>query len=248
MSMGDDRKAFLDERRARLGSMPANGDLQEKARAFYFASGVAKYSYNFDWLGLPIIQYPQDIVAMQEIVWRVKPDLVIETGVARGGSIIFYASMMKLLGNGGRVVGVDIDIRPHNRDSIESHPLAGCVSLIEGSSIAPETVARVAEYVKSAKRPLVVLDSHHTHDHVLKELEMYSPFVKAGSYVVVFDTGVELLPPELIVDRPWAPGNNPMTAVREFMRGNDRFEIDREIDAKLLVSVAPEGYLKCVRD
>lgn len=246
--MEDDRKAFLAERKARLAYSAPDERLRKASSDFFLTTVVAKYSYNFDWLGVPIIQYPQDIVAMQEIVWRVKPDLVIETGVARGGSIIFYVSMMKLLGKGGRVVGVDIDIRPHNRDSIESHPLADCVSLIEGSSIDPDTVAKVAEHAKSAKRPLVILDSHHTHDHVLKELEMYSPFVKAGSYLVVFDTGVEVLPPELIVDRPWGPGDNPMTAVREFLSKNDRFEIDREVDAKLLVSVAPEGYLKCIRD
>lgn len=245
--MTDDREEFVRQRKARLDA-PPSGPVIEAASEFFRASVTAKYSYNFDWLGVPIIQYPQDIMAMQEIIWRVKPDLVIETGVARGGSIIFYASMMKLLGNGRRVVGVDIDIRPHNRDSIERHPFADCVSLIQGSSIAPETVAQVAEHVKAAKCPLVVLDSHHTHDHVLKELEAYSPFVKAGSYVVVLDTSIEVLPPGMIVDRPWGRGENPMTAVREFLSKNDRFVIDREVDAKLLVSVAPEGYLKCVRD
>lgn len=246
--MTDDRKAFLAARKARLASGPSSADIEKASKEFFLATVREKYSYNFDWLGVPIIQYPQDIMAMQEIMWRVKPDLVIETGVARGGSIIFYAAMMKLLDAGGRVVGVDIDIRPHNRDSIESHPLSKCVTLIEGSSVAAETLAEVSRYVAAAKRSLVVLDSHHTHEHVLQELEFYSPFVKAGSYIVVFDTGVEWLPPDLIVDRPWGPGDSPMTAVDAFLAKNNRFEIDREVDAKLLISVAPRGYLKCVRD
>jgi cephalosporin hydroxylase len=178
----------------------------------------------------------------------VKPDLVIETGVARGGSVIFYASMMKLLGNGGRVVGVDIDIRPHNRESIVSHPLSNCIELIEGSSTDGAVLSQVERHVRAAACPLVVLDSGHTHDHVLRELELYSPFVRAGSYLVVLDTGVELLPPEMIVDRPWGPGNSPMKAVEAFLAKSARFEVDREMDAKLLISCAPSGYLKCVRD
>ena len=246
--MTDDREAFLAARKARLAGGSSGANVEKASREFFLATVREKYSYNFDWLGVPIIQYPQDIMAMQEIIWRVKPDLVIETGVARGGSIIFYAAMMKLLDMGGRVVGIDIDIRPHNRDSIESHPLSKCVTLIEGSSVAPETAAEVSRHVTAAKRPLVVLDSHHTHDHVLRELELYSPFVKSGSYLIVFDTGVELLPNEMIVDRPWGPGNSPMTAVDTFLGKNNRFEIDREVDAKLLISVAPRGYLKCVRD
>jgi cephalosporin hydroxylase len=246
--MADDQKQFLTDRAYRTRRYRDDVALKEVSSAFFNRTIDAQYSYNFDWLGVPIIQYPQDIVAMQEIVWRVKPDLVIETGVARGGSIIFYASMMKLLGNGGKVLGVDIDIRDHNRQAIESHPLADCVSLIRGSSVAPEIVAQVGEYVKAARNPLVVLDSNHTHEHVLRELEAYSGFVKAGSYVVVFDTCIDILPPQSIIDRPWRKGDSPMSAVDAFLAENDRFKIDLDVDDKIQISVAPRGYLKCVRD
>lgn len=245
--MPDDREAFLEERRLRLRSGAAVPDLAKKAADFFAGTVAAKYSYNFDWLGIPIIQYPQDIVAMQEIIWKVRPDLIIETGIARGGSVIFYASMMKLLGNGGRVVGIDVDVRPHNRSSIESHPLSECITLVEGSSIERKTVEKVAAYAKESTCTFVVLDSNHTYSHVMAELELYSPFVTAGSYIVVLDTVVEVLPVELIGSRPWKPGNSPMTAVQEFLEKSNRFEIDREIDAKLLISCAPSGYLRCVR-
>lgn len=245
--MSDDRSEFLEERRRRL-SIPVSDVTRATAQKFFEATVETKYSYNFDWLGVPIIQYPQDMVALQEIIWKVKPDLIIETGVARGGSMIFYASMMKLLGNSGRVVGIDIDIRPHNRDSITSHPLGQDVILIEGSSISESVVAQVASLVAGANRPMVILDSNHTHEHVLKELELYAPFVTIGSYLIVFDTGIELLPSSFFPDRPWSQGDNPMTAVREFLSKTSRFEPDLTIDAKLLISVGPLGYLKCVKD
>jgi cephalosporin hydroxylase len=245
--MSDDRSEFLEERKRRLSTL-ASDSTRAASQKFFEATVEAKYSYNFDWLGVPIIQYPQDLVALQEIIWKIKPDLIIETGVARGGSMIFYASMMKLLGNSGRVVGVDIDIRPHNRDSITSHPLGQEIVLIEGSSISESVVSQVASHVAKAKRSMVILDSNHTHEHVLKELELYSPFVTAGSYLVVFDTGIEFLPSSCFPDRPWSPGNNPMTAVREFLSKTSRFEPDLTIDAKLLISVGPLGYLKCVKD
>lgn len=244
----DDRQDFLSERKARLARIKDNATLLKKSREFLLATVAAKYSYGFDWMGVPVIQYPQDLMAMQEIMWRVKPDLVIETGVARGGSVLFYASMMKLLGVNGRVVGIDVDIRPSNRDSIEGHPLGEFVALIEGSSIEAETIDKVASFASKARRIMVALDSHHSHDHVLRELELYSPFVKKGSYVVVFDTGIEFLPPDLIGDRPWGPGNSPSSAISSFLSSNDRFVVDDEMDAKLLISVAQSGYLNCVRD
>ncbi|MBV8491127.1 MAG: cephalosporin hydroxylase family protein [Candidatus Eremiobacteraeota bacterium] len=206
-----------------------------------------RYTYNFSWLGVPIIQFPDDIVALSEIVWNLKPDLVIETGIAHGGSLIFYASMLQLIGGEGRVLGVDIDIRSHNRAVIESHPLAHRIDMIQGSSIDPEIVARVAS-AAAGKRVLVVLDSNHTGDHVLAELRAYSPLVREGGYLVVLDTIVEKLPDELYADRPWSVGDNPMTAVHQFLKENDRFVIDEEYDSKLLLTVAPDGYLRCVKD
>ena len=242
----DDRQQFAAERADRLNKLAkAPGPLPE-ATAFFDASLPLLYSYNFDWLGLPIIQYPQDVMAIQEIVWRTKPDLIIETGIARGGSLILYASLLKLIGNGGRVIGVDIDIRPHNRQSIEEHPLADVIHLIQGSSIDEATVDAVRDQVKDARAIMVVLDSMHTADHVLRELELYSPFVTKGCYLLVFDTVIEFMPAESVSDRPWAKGNSPYNAVQQFLQTNGRFQADRRIDAKLQISVAPHGYLECV--
>ena len=242
----DDRQQFAADRAERLSRLAGRHEPLPEATAFFEASLPLMYSYNFDWLGLPIIQYPQDVMATQEIVWRTKPDLIIETGVARGGSLVLYASLLKLIGNGGRVVGIDIDIRPHNRQAIEEHPLANAITLIEGSSIDQATVDAVRDQVKDAKRVMVVLDSMHTADHVLRELELYSPLVTQDCYLIVFDTVIEFMPPETVADRPWAKGNSPYNAVQDFLETNDRFRVDRSVDAKLQVSVAPHGYLECV--
>lgn len=212
------------------------------SRQWFDASARAKYSYHFEWMGRPIIQYPQDIVAMQELLWRVRPDIVIETGIAHGGSLVFYASMLELIGH-GEVLGIDIEIRPHNRAAIESHPMMKRIRMIEGSSIAPEVVAAVRRAAEG-KRALVVLDSNHTHDHVLAELELYAPLVSVGSYCVVMDTVVEDLPPDSFPDRPWGRGNNPKTAVQAYLKTHPEFGIDGVIDDKLLLSVAPSGYLR----
>jgi len=210
------------------------------------------YSYNFSWLGRPIIQYPQDMVAMQEIIWNVQPELVIETGIAHGGSLIFYAAMLELNAACGgaadaTVVGIDIDIRPHNRAAIEAHPLFRRISLIEGSSIEPTVVDAVRSRACGLQRVLVCLDSNHTHDHVLAELETYAPLVSVGSYCVVFDTIVEDLPKSMFPQRPWGPGNNPRTAVRKYLEDHPEYEVDQRIDHKLMVSVAPGGYLRRIR-
>lgn len=204
-----------------------------------------KYSYNFTWLGRPIIQYPQDILAMQEIIWQVKPDLIIETGIAHGGSLILYASLLEIIGK-GIVLGIDIDIRNHNRFEIEKHPMFRRIKMIQGSSISNDVVNQVADIVKENKVILVVLDSNHTHDHVLQELVLYSPFVSVNSYLVVFDTVIEDLPSDLFSDRPWRKGNNPKTAVWEFLKTNKQFEMDKTIENKLLITVAPDGFLKRV--
>jgi cephalosporin hydroxylase len=207
-----------------------------------------KYTYNFTWMGLPIIQLPQDVFAMQEIIWRVKPDLIIETGIAHGGSLIFSSSMLELIGGEGQVLGIDVDIRQHNRVEIEKHPMFKRITMIEGSSIDKEIVKQVYNFAQDKRRVLVVLDSNHTHDHVLKELELYSPLVTKDSYLVVFDTAVEDMPEDFFPDRPWGKGDNPKTAVWEFLKTNKRFEIDKNMEAKLLITAAPDGYLKCVED
>lgn len=206
-----------------------------------------KYSYNFSWLGRPIIQFPQDIIAMQEIIWQVKPDLIIETGIAHGGSLIFYASMLELIGNDGHVLGIDIDIREHNRVEIEKHSLFKRITMIQGSSTDSNLLKQVYGLAGGKTKVMVVLDSNHTHEHVLKELELYSPLVTAGSYLVVFDTVIEDLPDDFFPDRSWGKGNNPKTAVWEFLKKNDRFTVDRDIETKLLITVAPDGYLKCIK-
>lgn len=227
--------------------MAADASLHERTREWFQRASRYEYSYHFTWLGRPIIQFPQDMVALQEIIWRIRPSLILETGIARGGSLIFSASMLELIGGEGRVVGVDVDIRPHNRVEIECHPLARRITMIEGSSTSAAVADRVMTEAQGAERVLLLLDSNHTHDHVLRELELYSPLVAAGSYIVVYDTVIEFMPADAFPDRPWGRGNNPWTAVREFLRGNDRFEIDHEIQNKLLITVAPDGYMRCVR-
>lgn len=243
--------SFEKEVNERIDANGRNELLKTAGHAFVKASLMPKYSYNFSWLGRPIIQYPQDIIAMQEIIWEVKPDLIIETGIAHGGSLIFSAAMLELVaactGMEGEVIGVDIDIRPHNRKAIEEHPMSKRIRMIEGSSIAPEIIAQVAGKAKDKKRVLVCLDSNHTHEHVLAELNAYAPLATVGSYCVVFDTVVEDVPEELSGDRPWGPGNNPKTAVFQYLKDHPEFEINKRIDYKLLISVAPDGYLKRIR-
>ena len=245
--MNDPINQFIEEREQRIKEYAENKTLKQAAKQFNDASNSAQYSYNFSWMGRPIIQYPQDIIAMQEIIWDIQPDLIIETGIAHGGSLIFYASLLELIGNGD-VVGIDIDIREHNRKEIESHKMFKRIKMISGSSIANETIEQVKKHADRKQKIIVVLDSNHTHDHVIKELELYSPFVSLGSYIVVFDTIVEDLPAGYFPQpRPWGIGNNPKTAVHEFLKSNNNFVIDDKIDNKLLISVAPSGYLKRIR-
>ena len=239
---------FVEERKRDIHRMAEDQQTAELGLAFVRDTAKYKYSYNFTWLGRPIIQLPQDIVAMQEIIWQVKPDLIIETGIAHGGSLILYASMLELLSGDGQVLGIDIDIREHNRVEIEKHPMFKRITMIQGSSIDDDIVRQVCDFAKNKKQVLVVLDSSHTHNHVLKELQLYSPLVTKGSYLVVSDTLIEDMPGDFFPDRPWGKGNNPRTAVREFLKTNDRFEIDREMNSKLLITAAPDGYLKCIRD
>jgi cephalosporin hydroxylase len=245
-------QAFAAEVRQRLDANAANPQLVASAAAFMQASTVPKYSYNFAWMGRPIIQYPQDIVAMQELIWALQPDLIIETGIAHGGSLVFSASMLELNAACGgpadaRVLGIDIDIRAHNRAAIEAHPMARRIDMIEGSSLDPAVIAQVHAAAAGKRQVLVCLDSNHTHDHALAELEAYAPLTTVGSCCVVFDTIIEDLPAGTYPDRPWGPGNNPKTAVRAWCRSHPEFVVDSHIDHKLLISVAPGGYLRRVR-
>jgi cephalosporin hydroxylase len=233
---------------APLKRMASDRALRREARELFVKASRYRYSYNFTWLGRPIIQFPEDVLALQEVVWCVKPDLIVETGIAHGGSLILWASLLQLLGEDGQVVGIDVEIRPANRAEIERHPLSSRITMIEGSSVDTSVIERVQALAQARRRVLVVLDSNHTHDHVAHELDLYSPMVRRGSYLVVMDTVVEAMPADFFPDRPWGRGNNPQTAVAEFLKRNDRFEVDGEIDAKLLMSVAPGGYLRCVKD
>lgn len=245
--MSDAIQVFREETIDRVKKNGTNSALKQAASQFNTESNKAQYSYNFSWMGRPIIQYPQDMIAMQELIWEIKPDLIIETGIAHGGSLIYYASLLELIGH-GEVLGIDIDIREHNRKEIEKHPMFKRITMIEGSSISKEIIDKVAVFASDKKRVLVSLDSNHTHEHVWQELNLYSPFVSLGSYIVVFDTIVEDLPEGYFSqERPWGIGNNPKTAVHQFIKENDRFVIDHSIDQKLLISVAPEGYLKRIK-
>lgn len=253
---------FKQEMAGRISDMMDNEPLNDMALKFLQATTKPQYSYNFHWQDRPIIQYPQDIVAMQELIWEVKPDLIIETGIAHGGSLIFSASMLALLDmceaiesgsvidpskSSRKVLGIDIDIREHNRTAIQDHPMATRIEMIQGSSIDADIFAQVQKAAEGYERVLVCLDSNHTHDHVRGELELYAPLTSVGSYCVVFDTLIEDMPADEYPNRSWGPGDNPKTAVWDYLKTHSEFEIDKTIPAKLLVTVAHDGFLKRVR-
>lgn len=239
---------FKDERADDIERMAADEDLKKLSLDWMIASDKYKYSYNYTWLGRPIIKYPSDIVATQEIIWAVKPDLIIETGIAHGGSLMLSASMLEINGGDGLVLGIDIDIREHNRKEILNHPMAKRIQMIEGSSVSAETMAQVREIARGRKRVMVFLDSLHSHAHVAAELELYAPLVSIGSYLVLPDTFIEYFPKGYYsANRPWDVGDNPMTAMRDFLKGNNEFEIDRQLCDKLMITEAFDGYLRRVR-
>jgi len=242
---------FINDRVERIKLNEANSRLVEAAHTFVVESVKPLYSYNFSWLGRPIIQYPQDMIAMQEIIWEIKPDLIIETGIAHGGSLIYYASLLEMIsisGFGeGKVLGIDIDIRDHNRKEIMSHPMYKNIDMIQGSSISQEIIEQVKKQAEGKERILVVLDSNHTHQHALEELNAYAPLVSKGSYCVVFDTLIEDMPADSYPERDWGHGDNPKTAVWEYLKTHDNFEVDKSIQNKLLITVAPDGYLKRIK-
>lgn len=243
----DDSEEFNRRNREVVGQMAADEGMRGQTREWLATATRYEYSYHFTWLGRPIIQFPQDIVATQEIIWRVRPDLIVETGIARGGSLIFSASMLELLGGDGLVVGVDVDIREHNRVEIERHPLAKRIKMVQGSSVDESVVREVRTYAEGRRTVLVMLDSNHTHEHVLRELELYAPLVTPGSYLIVYDTLIEQMPEGMYPSRPWGHGDNPLTAVREFLARGSDFEVDREVEERLLITVAPGGYLRRVK-
>lgn len=243
----DDSEEFNRRNRETVSRMAADEGMRGQTREWLAGATRYEYSYHFTWLGRPIIQFPQDIVATQEIIWRVRPDLIVETGIARGGSLIFSASMLELLGGDGLVVGVDVDIREHNRVEIERHPMAKRIKMVQGSSVDEAVVRQVTDYAEGRGTVLVMLDSNHTHEHVLRELELYSPLVTPGSYLIVYDTLIEQMPEGMYPNRPWGHGDNPLTAVGEFLARNDDFEVDREVEERLLITVAPGGYLRRVK-
>lgn len=253
---------FQAEVAGNIAGLKADQDVQALSRIWLREITRHRYAYNFSWLGRPLIQFPQDMVALQELVWRVRPDLIIETGIAHGGSLIMSASLLAMLdycdaveagrvldpaATRRRVVGIDIDIRSHNDAAIRAHPMAHRVTMLQGSSIDPGVVAQAAGIASGHERVLVLLDSNHTHDHVLAELEAYAPLTTVGSYCVVYDTLIEDMPDDLIRDRPWGRGNNPKTAVAAFLAGRDDFVVDTDIDARLLISAAPGGFLRRTR-
>ncbi|MCL2717270.1 MAG: cephalosporin hydroxylase family protein [Lachnospiraceae bacterium] len=243
----DKHQEFLQERICEAQKMAQDESLKEKSIDWMIHADKYKYTYNYSWLGRPIIKFPNDILAAQEIIWKVKPDLIIETGIAHGGSIIFSASMIELLGNDGLVIGVDIDIREHNRKAIEGHPMSKRIKMIEGSSTDEKIINQIAGIAKNYQTVMVFLDSLHTHEHVLKELELYSPFVTLDSYMVLPDTFIEFFPKGYYADRPWDVGDNPYTALKEFMKTNDDFVIDYETVNKLGITEAFDGYLLRVK-
>jgi cephalosporin hydroxylase len=241
-------KSFEQLKMRNIDALGSDERLREASLRWIGDVSRYRYSYHFEWLGRPIIQFPQDIIAMQEIVWTVRPEMIIETGIAHGGSLIFYASMLELIGDNGRVLGIDVDIREPNRIEIEKHPLFKRIDMIQGSSVDTKVVDEVYERARGKRRVLVVLDSLHTHAHVRQELEVYSRLVGKDSYLVVLDTIIEDLPEDFFPDRPWGKGNNPRTAVWDFLKTTDRFIVDKDIQNKLLITVAPDGYLKCIKD
>lgn len=232
----------------RIHEMATDTNVRKAALDLVAGTLRYRYSYNFSWMGRPIIQFPPDITALQEIIWSTTPDLIVETGIAHGGSTVFFASMLELLGGDGHVVGVDIEIRPANRTALEEHPMFRRITLLEGSSTDEAIADKVRELASNRTRVMVILDSMHTHDHVRRELDLYAPLVTNGNYLVVFDTVIEDLPEDAFPDRPWSRTDNPKTAVRAFLGETDRFVVDHELEEKLLITAAPEGYLRCVKD
>ncbi len=244
----DEIKKFEEQVKQNLIKLGHDKELHEITKQWVIQSSKDNYVYNFKWMGRPVIQFPQDMVAMQEIIWEVKPDLIIETGIAHGGSLIMNAGYMEMMGiTSGQVLGIDIDIREHNRRQIQEHPMYKRITMFEGSSVSDDIARKVKDFSRSFDKILVSLDSNHSHQHVLKELEIYSDLVSPGSYCVVCDTSIDDYPQIPLGDRPWGAGDNPKTAVDEFLKRNDSFVLDKDIKNKLVISCSGNGYLKRIK-
>jgi len=266
----NEHESFVAENVERVGSDP---EFKAASQEWLRHAVRLQYGYNFSWMGRPIIQVPQDIYAVQELIWSSRPDLVIETGIAHGGSLILSASMLAHLdycdaaeagaslvpqASQRKVLGVDIDIRAHNKKAIEEHPMSHLIEMIEGSSVDADIVSRVHEAAKGYSKVLVMLDSNHTHEHVLGELKAYAPLVTPGSYCVIWDSGIEDLPSGKVFDRPWGKGNNPKTALQQYLKSLQddvvvakdgktlKFEVDKILEYKLAVSASSDGFLRRV--
>lgn len=246
MTTQDDREAFARHSRDQSVALGKDKVVFDASTNFMLKLDPYDYSYLWTWMGVPIIQMPADVLATQEVIWATQPDIIIETGVARGGSVLFMASLLQLLGK-GQVIGVDIDIRAHNRDTIENHPMSHRVTLVEGGSTAPETLAAVKALIPEGARVMVILDSDHSRDHVLAECLAYAPLVTEGCYMVVADTMIGHVDES---DAPrkrsklWFKGNEPLTALRMFLSENASFEVDEVLNGKLVVSSSPGGYIR----
>ncbi len=218
--------------------------LAEAAERWLEASAKNRIDYEIEWFGVPVIQTAEDIVLMQELIFSVRPDYVIETGIAHGGGLIFYASMFEVLGK-GEVIGVDIEIRQHNRRVIEAHPLCKRIRMIEGDSTSEEVAAEIAGVVGRGASVIVCLDSNHYRKHVLNELRLYSRFIKPGGYMVVFDTVTSSLAEKGACHESYI-GNGPMEAIADFLAENSDFIIDSGYN-KLWTSTSRDGYLKRIK-
>ena len=221
--------------------------LRDIARDFIIQSDKCGYGYQWTWLGLPVIQMPQDIVLTQEIIWECKPDVIIETGIAWGGSVVLYASILQLIGK-GKVVGVDLNLMDHVTAQIMAYPFSERIHLYKGSSTHPDIVARVRSHIEPGQSVMLLLDSNHTHEHVLAELKLYAPLITKGQFLIVSDTVVDDIPPQGHRPRPWGPGNNPKTALVSYLKSTDRFVVDDYLNSKLMLTYSPEGYCRCVKD
>ncbi|MGH6792193.1 MAG: cephalosporin hydroxylase family protein [Methyloceanibacter sp.] len=242
-----DRAVFEKDKRLKAEAQAKDPELNEIACRFLIDSDKYSYSYQWTWLGLPIIQLPQDIVTTQEIIWATKPDVIIETGIAWGGSIILYASLLQLIGR-GKVVGIDLNLMDHVRDQIMNYPFSDRITLYKGSSTDPDIVTKVTSHIGPDQSVMVLLDSNHTHQHVLEELRVYAPLVTKGQYLIVSDTIVEDIPVQSHRPRPWGPGNNPKTALTVYLQESGRFACDGYVDSKLLLTHSPGGYNLCIKD
>lgn len=239
------RDDFDNERIRLLDSLGENDSLKSQGLDFVNSSNHKKYAYVWNWLGLPVIQMPEDLIKVQEIIFETKPDFVIETGVAWGGSLLFYSSILNSIGHGD-VIGIDITIPEHNRANIMRSIGSERINLIEGSSVSEDIVNKIESIVPKGSKVLLILDSHHTHEHVLAELELWSPLVTSGNYIVVCDTIVEYIEAPADRVRDWGKGNNPATAVNQFLSKNSRFSLDNEYNLKSFTSFHPGGFLQAI--